>query len=358
MRTLLPLLALSIFGCGQQKDTEMWFGKVAAKDYDKSSCSHDYCCAESCSTSTDANGNETETCVCTATCYDHDYDYYWGFKYDWDLDGSADRFSYDGDPENDGWFAGMEGRSLTLQSCGDCSLRGNNKRVWNETRIGDSVAVPHTFDNYLLVDEDSLHLNVANYQPTVPVPSYPQGHDFHRFNSAVNVGTQMDAAGWNSFLAKKNTSLGHKMQVHMMVVATTDQNPQYAAALEEAWKLGKKNNAIFVFGVDNEGFIQWSSLVSFSGVEMMRIRVRDDFPGLHINASETRDLVLSTTVEHYERDPMADKEYLMRNTWWYRWRWFIHAPLLLALGLLLVLVATGSIGGAGAYAVTRRRRRY
>jgi len=363
MKQLLTLLPLTtLLACGQQRDTEMWFGRVVAEKHTDVACTHEYCADEVCScTSEDDDGNCTsESCSCVRYDTHHDRDRWWGYAYDWNLDGSADDLYFDGDGLDDGeesWGKSLAGQWVTLEDCGDCWLSKGKQRVWDATEIGDPVAVPHAFDNYLLVDEESLHLNTTAYAPVVSVPPYPQPHSFHRYNSAVNAGTKMDAQTWNAFLAEKNTLLGNKKQVHMMVVATSDQNPLWADALEEKWKLGKKNNAIFVFGVDKEGIIQWSRLVSFSSVEMMRIRVRDDFKGMHVNDASTAEQVVSLTTEHFNRDPMADKEYLMRNTWWYRWRWFILTPLMGLIGLLGFGLATGTIGG-GAYAATRRRRRY
>lgn len=319
MRLAFSLIALlSLSACVRGRDEEMWFGKVAGKEHTDEPCSHTYCASERC-TSTDDDGHCTST---TCDRYDtrHNRDLWWGFAYDWDLDGQPDRFTYDGDSENDGFLSKMSGRWVTLKDCGDCSLNAAEQQVWNGTKLGDDVAVPHIFENYLLVDRDSLILNETNYIPARPIPEYPHGYLFHRFNSAVNAdGTKIDVVTWNAFLAHWNTHFGHSKQVHMMVVATYDPNPLYADALAQAWLLGKKNNAIFVFGLNPDDTIKWARLVSFSDLESMRRHVRDDFTGLHVNDQKTALLVKDLTHDYYQRDPMKDKEYLLRNSFWNRW---------------------------------------
>jgi hypothetical protein len=336
MRTILPIIALSALTLGsgcKQHDTEMWFGQVADLKYDKSPCSHSYQDCQTCTRRRSDGSTYSESCNCV-TKHRHIYDYLWAVAYDWDLNGSADKLSWDGDATNDGMFAGMEGSYRTFKDCGDCRLNAQEKQLWNSFDVGDRVAVPHQFENFLLVDPDSLHLNATSYVPASGLPNYPGYHNYHRFNSAINTGTGMDTNTWNAYLAEQNAQLGHEHQVHMMVVATYDSNPMYADALAEKWVLGKKNNAIFVFGLNSDDTINWSRLVSFSDVEMMRIRARDDFAGQHINGKDTAEEVVSITAEHFERGRMADKAYLMRNTWWYRWRWFILIPLGAVLGFL------------------------
>lgn len=354
--SLIAIMATSLLGCSQGMDTEMWFGKVADKGHTDKPCSHVYCSGEVCTT--DANGVSSCTCVAWSTY--HNRDRWWGFSYDWDLNGTADRFYFDGDDQDDGeegWAKSFQGKWVTLHECGDCWLPRGKQRVWDETDRGDSIAVPHSFENYLIVDPESLYLNETAYVPTQPLPDYPLAYNFHRFDSAVNVGTGMDEDTWNSYLAHWNTLLGNNQQVHVMAVATYDPDPLYANALEERWLLGKKNNAIFVFGLNKDDTIKWSRLISFSDLETLRRHARDDFQGLHINEQATADLVVTLVKDHYERDPMKDKEYLLRNTFWGRWGGWIMALLaIVAVGVGGVFIVGSGLAslGPGYYGVRRR----
>ena len=331
MITKLSILAISVAACVQQ-DTEIWFGQVAGKEADKSSCTHSYEVCQTCSSTKSDGTVESESCNCT-THYHHTFDYRWSVRYDWDLNGSADDFYWDGDSTNDGVLAMIRGEDRIFKECGDCSLSLEEQRIWTYIERGNRAAVPHYFDNYLLVDPKTLRLNTTEYAPA-SLPSYPAVYDFHEFDSAINVNTRMDKKLWNMFLAEHNARLGFKLQTHMMVVATYDPNPLYADALASKWVLGKKNNAIFVFGLNSDDTIAWSRLVSFSNVEMMRLRVRDDFVGQHINDQATLNKVASITSEHFKRGQMEDYKYLMRNTWWHRWRWLVLAPIAIVIGVI------------------------
>ena len=325
--SLLSVAAISmaLSGC-VATDTETWFGVVADKKYDVSSCSHSYDCNCVCTSRDDDGGCEHESCQ---TCYDHDKDFYWGVSYDCNLDGRADGFSWDGKKDNESFMS--RGSYLEFESCGDCSLNKGRQKIWDGIQLGDGAAVRHSFKNYLLVDPDTLHLNKTAYVPEQAIPGYPQVYSFHQLNSAMGMNTGMDTRAWNAFLKEQNVLLGNKLQVHMLAVATYDPNPLYADALAAKWVLGKKNNAIFVFGLNEDDSIKWSRLVSFSSVEMMRVHVRDGFANMHINDQDVMSKVVQITTDDFKRDHMADKAYLMRNTFWYRW-----GP---AMGISLLLLA-------------------
>lgn len=322
-------LAISVFllslGCAGS-DTEMWFGRVADKEYDRSSCSHDYEVCDTCTRENSDGSSSSYDCNCS-THYEHSWDYYWGVSYDYNLDGHPDE-------------------KRTFESCGDCSLNARKSRLWDSFEVGQPAAVMHTYTNYLLMDENNSDFVRTDYEPTVAVPNYPSGYDFHRFDSAMSAGAPLDRRQWNKFLSESNVEMGSKYQVHMMVVATKDPNFEWSLALAEKWNLGKKNNVIFVFGVDESEKIIWSRLVSFSPVEMMRIRVRDDFPGMSINDSDTMELVKSTTSSNFHRQEMAEKEYLKYNSSSYIFMSYFFPIILVALiGALGFALYFGRIGG-------------
>jgi hypothetical protein len=245
-----------------------------------------------------------------------DYDFI--VKYDYNLNGKADDWR-------------------TFRSCGDCSLWGKDKAIWDDIKKGQWAVFPHSFNNYLLVDEDSLVLPAvdSDYAPS-QIPGFGGLLEWDNFHSAISAGSAVSRKtldDWNDFLLKENARLGHRHQVHIMTVFTKDQDPRYADALAHAWKLGKKNNAIFVFGVDSGSEITWARLVSFSENAFLKAHVENAFQGADPASQDTKKLVTSLVSKHFKRDSMSDMRYLMEGTWWFQWRAWI-------VGLMWIFIMT------------------
>ncbi len=134
-----------------------------------------------------------------------------------------------------------------------------------------------------------------------------------------------------------NADLGGKKQVNIVVIATKETDPHYAEFVEHEWLYGKKNDLIFVLGAPDGNTIEWARIVTISNVEMLKIRARDEMPGMKLtDAGETLGYIRALVEEDFTRTPMAEYEYLASAA----------KPTPFALGFLYFLAIVGSVVGS------------
>lgn len=256
-------------------DTELLGGRVVVKDYDMSSCSHSYSC----------NCKTTDKSRSCDTCYHHTFDYEYYVKVSGGLYHSA--------------------------SCGDCS----SPRWWDVTNVGDPVVIPHSYQNYLLADPNSLL-----------IPTRPQGVSgtdiprdrlvatTHQIHGLPVIGDGVNVpAGMLDQLRVWNADHGAQKQAHINVVLTSNPDPQYADLLAHEWMLGPKNSVIFVIGVDPQvSQIRWGRLVTFSEDTELRRWVRDEISSIPVE--NLIDTLGDQVMKLHQRTPMATLEYLQKMT--------------------------------------------
>lgn len=280
-------LGFSVAKCNAMMDTEVWSGRITAKPSGSEHCCHCRTVCDTCTT-TDADGNtSTSSCNCREEC-DHFRDYWWAVDV-------------------------TTGDRVYIDTCEPNSR--NVPRAWTNARIGEAAAVEHSYKNYLKADPESVLLqssSVSDMQKAdFKTPRYPKVHSHYRINRAINLGTDMSVPHWNRELMELNADLGSAKQVNIVVIATTESEPRYADHIEKEWLYGKKNDLIFVLGAPNGNDVKWARVVTISRVEMLKIKARDELPGLKLNEPEkTIDSVKMLVVNHFERTPMAEFEYL------------------------------------------------
>lgn len=252
-------------------DTELWGGVVTTKDYSTSICNH---------TRTVCSGSgKSKTCT---TVRDHTRDYYFWIKTDQAGDWTAE--------------------------CGDCSPPS----WWENTTIGDHVAIPHSYQNYLLADENSLArppkpVGVSGHN--IPRKSLVRTHNEIHGDPVISDGVDYSeelvtaVKAWNSIN-------GAKKQAYITLVLTTNSNPEYANLLAHTWYLGPKNGLTFVMSL-NEGIIQWARLVSFSEDTSLHRWTADELTGYPLESAW--ELISEAVLQEHTRTPMKNYEYLKKN---------------------------------------------
>ncbi len=223
-------------------DTEYWSGRVTKKIADTQHCCH---CHDVC-TGHNAKGQCTShTEVCS---HSHDYR--------WDLQLST-------------------GDKVEIESC---SGFNNPPADWTNAKVGDAAVAPHLFYNYLLADPETLVRKSTSVQGTAP--KYPNLHNHYKLERAINLGTQMNPAQWSRGLDEILADIGKPKKVNIVVVATTNPNPEYAEVVERDWLYGKLNDAIFVLGAPDGVNIAWAQVVTLPGANnMLKVNARDALIG-------------------------------------------------------------------------------
>jgi len=327
------VISLLIFGGYQMSkwnsmsDTEYHNGRVSAKEHFNRSCSHSYECNCTC-ISYDENLDCTfEICD---TCYDHNRDYFWDLGF-------------------------TTGDNVRVETCGDC--RGKEVPLWDKAYIGEPATIPHSYTNYLLADPESLLETKGVAEQFSSLPNHPEGFGLYKANRFVSTDvTVHDTQAWNDGLAEINADLGAKKEVTISVVATYTKDPMFSKGLEEKWLFGDKNDLTYVFGVDDKNQVAWARVVSFSAIPELRVRVRNEAPGLNLNdVQNSLSYIRATTNQYFERTSMETISYLKSAS--------KPSPGGLALLYVLTILSTGFaaayfLNEDPFYSRIRRYRRY
>lgn len=259
-------------------DVEFLNGEVLSKQRVEVSCEHSYQCSciQSCSTS---NGTTSCSTSCS-TCYEHLNDY------DWEVVSNVGHFD----------IARIDRRGEKMPA------------RWAAVRIGEPVALPHTFVNYIKGSRQNV-LNRGAESITYPMPTYPTPYDYYRADRFVTVGVfRKDAAQWNLEISNALKKLGPSRQVNLVIVLTKYPE-EYADQLNAAWLGGKKNDVIVVIG-DNTGVASWVKVLSWTKREDFKIQLRDRLIGSSLEPAATVNTIAESINSNFVRASSAEFEYL------------------------------------------------
>lgn len=254
---------------GSIQATEHLNGRILEKVEDTQSCCH---CHQECA-STDSKGN----CTSYREVCSHSYDYYWDLK-------------------------------TTVGTIGieDCSGSSTPPRVWVNAKVGEPASTTHLYSNYLLADPDSLFVHDTMGKFEKQIPEYPEIRDHYKLDHVVG---PVIPDGWQDAVREINADIGHSNQVDLTLVTTYSKEPTFAQALEAKWLYGPKNSLNIVMGIDGDT-IRWVRVVTFSRVEMLKVRLRDQLQGLKVSDPKVLEVVRSEVSTGFRRTAMAEFEYL------------------------------------------------
>lgn len=296
---VLLLIGFQVARYGALSDTEIWNGYITKKDDGTQKCCH---CHDVCDAHDKKGRCKSSHEVCA-----HFRDYWWSVSVS---TGDTIKDSCSGTSSDPGW--------------------------WSSAFVGEPASVPHSYTNYLLADPDSILLQRAD-TTAISVPTYPKVFDRFQITRFSAGGTRAPVQEWDNALDIINSDLGHKKQVNIIVIATTEPSPTYADVVEQQWLFGKKNDLIFVLGAPNGDTIEWAKVVTISNVEMLRLTARDEMPGKHLSdVVETSGYIRGLVESQFNRTPMAEYEYL----------WASAQPSTLSTVLLYLLAIAGAVGGS------------
>jgi hypothetical protein len=190
----------------------------------------------------------------------------------------------------------------------DCSGSDDPPDVWVEARVGEPAAVEHRYTNYLLADPDSLMVHTIPVNFYDQVPEYPNVHAKYKVDHVI--GDRVSSASLlQPALRELNADIGASNQVDVTLLLTGIQDPTYAQAVEAKWLYGPKNSITIVAGLRGDT-VQWVRVVTFSKVEMLKVRLRDQLQGLTIDDPRFISTIRREITGGFRRTKMANFEYL------------------------------------------------
>lgn len=262
----------------QTADIEIWNGQVTGKEQDMVSCEHSY----SCNCRTDSKGNRS-----CDTCYEHSNDW------DWNVETTIGTITID-----------------------RIDRRGSDEPPrWTEAEVGQPVARPKSFTNYVKAVPQSLFN--TNQQALskygAEVPAYPSSvYDYHYINRILSAGVSIpDVATWNHNLALMLRDLGPSKQVNVVVVITKNADPMFEYALQGKWLGAKKNDVVVILGTPSYPAIEWVRVVSWTDNQLFKVQLRDELQDLKtVDQDKILGIIRSNVSKTFVRKQMKDFEYL------------------------------------------------
>jgi hypothetical protein len=259
---------------GALRDTEHLNGRITAKAEGTQHCCH---CHDVCD-SRDKKGN----CTSSHEVCSHFHDYWWALK-----------------------------TTVGEISIENCSGSSSEPRDWANARVGEPATVDHGYTNYLKADPNSLLVHSAMNQYGVRVPRFPEVYGHYKVNPVIGVGVPVPE-GWQEAVREVNADLGALKQVDVTVILTSIQDPTFAQAIESKWLYGPKNSLNIIIGADGDK-ASWVRVVTFSRVEALKVRLRDDIQGKALAGLDIPNTIHTLIRDQFKRTPMAEFEYLARS---------------------------------------------
>lgn len=304
---LVAVIGWSLAKWGSTRDTENLNGRITRKIDGTQKCCH---CQDVC-TKKDDKGN----CISYEEECSHFHDYYWKLA-----------------------------TSVGDIDVEDCSGYDNPPSEWERAFVGEPASVENGYTNYLLADPDSLMIHGVTDK--FRVPKYPRVKGLYQVNHVV--GDVSAPSGWQKEVREINADLGHSNQVDVTILLTSEKDPTYAQAVEANWLYGPKNSLNIVMGVDGDS-IRWVRVVTFSKVEMLKVRLRDQLQGLSLNDPKVLNIIRSEIKSGFHRTAMADFAYLASSAQPKGWALFglIVLQLVVSVGLSILMHTKDVFGDEG-----------
>lgn len=299
---------------GSLQSIEHWNGRLTDKRSGSQKCCHcqNVCatCSESYTDSSGRSATRTVSCNCHEEC-DHLFGDYW-----WKLDVST-------------------GDTITVKDC--ASSQSDEPEEWTKAHIGEAASVAHYYTNYLKADPESLLRRRGNPLVT-QVPDFPKIYGAYKTDKVIGLNVPVPAA-WQEGLRELNATIGNEKQIDVAIILTNMSDPTFADAIEERWLYGPKNAFIVVMGV-TEDTITWARSVTLSHVEPLKIKVRNELPGMKLGDPAVITYLGEAVHQGFVRTPMAEYEYLASaatpSTGWLIALYLFHIAASIALALYFI----------------------
>lgn len=285
------LFIFFLFVVASLADTEVINGIVTAKSQETVSCSHSYKCNP-----TEVYDHETGTTETVyETCYYHDFDY------DWVVYTSVGNVTVDRIDE--------QGISTPAR--------------FEAARVGEPASLTSLYINYFLADPESLFLYSERISENYDgkLPAYPMPYDLYRYSRVINQ-TNLNVEAIEYMLNAEVARMASNKQLNLIAVITDSPTDDFYYALMSAWKGGKKNDVIMVFGVDSDYTVKWfrsTSLAKGKGNHLLHSYLARVTEGKKLS-EELVATQLQLIEKHFTRlsmDEFSFKKYMVDIPLWF-----------------------------------------
>jgi len=120
---------------------------------------------------------------------------------------------------------------------------------------------------------------------------------------AVNDSASKRLAWWNA-------QLGSVKQVHMNIIVFHNKTIRSAEMQRSYWKGGNKNEFILCIGVDSNNKIQWTKVISWTEIEILKLRVERSVASMDFNLPTIVDTMAINVRKDFKRKEFKDFKYI------------------------------------------------
>lgn len=271
-------------------DTEIWSGKIVAKDRDHGHYKRSYDCR--CRTVTSGTGKNKSSRRECDTCYEDRY------TVKWTTNSTVGAFTID-------------------------SLDRTTRRVYDEPdpdrytiiKVGDPASKTNSYTNYIQAVPSSLFTPAAadlKAKFAGLVPAYPDTiYDLYKVDRFLTPGWNVaDAAAWNTDISNVLRDLGPKKQVNLIVVVAKTDDSNYEYALRDAWQGANKNDVVLIVGSTQYPKIDFVRVLSWTKNESFKVQLRDAVMERGTIDRNVIALCASQIEQNFQRREMKEFSYL------------------------------------------------
>lgn len=312
---LIPILGIVIAKCvsvySQTRATEYWNSYLVWAEYVEPWSTWDEETCERCTETCTGSGDDE---VCTETCVEYDCSHCdesgpsWTA---WDNLGRSYGISQDhferlckiwGKRE----FVELDRYIVKHFGCGvdGDEYVTSHDGVFEHTQ---PVCTQHTYENrvrssksifnFQKVDKkDVAAYGLVDYRPA----------DLFNYNpifGIVNDSASKRLTWWNAHL-------GSQKQVHMNIIVFQNKTISAAEMQRSYWKGGNKNEFILCIGIDNNYKIQWTKVISWTEVEILKLKVERSVANMEFNLPAIVDTMAVNVRNEFKRKEFKDFKYI------------------------------------------------
>lgn len=309
IQTVIGVIAVAVlYSVGkysQIQDYEIWNGEVVSKERLRESCpigwvdyTDNFCrhyATRSVKTGTQTCTGSGKDRRCTDD-YKTQYNYYYSWEQNWLVHSNIKQ----------SW----EITRVDAQGA-------NIPPRWAEVKVGDPVSKTNSYDNYVKAASNSLFNKDKNLaeQYEAFIPEYPiEIFDYYRVDRVLTSVdfTIPNIEEYNDLLPNILKVLGPNKQANVVMLFTDISDKGFSNAVIHSWQGAKKNDIVIIVSIYPNRTIRWVHIHSWSKNKMFNVVMRDELLDLGSieNAEKVIELVRNTTMDHFERIPMAEFEYL------------------------------------------------
>lgn len=193
---------------------------------------------------------------------------------------------------------------------------GDGRFYYSNWNHADETFVPvttgHSYTNKVQASKKSLFHFVEvkkNEVKEYGLIELPEIYSYYKMQYISGNGPKYTEA--STKLEKLNAALGRKKQVQMRIIVFNNQPIEAALKQEAYWQGGNKNEFIVCVGVDKNYNVKWSHVISWTPVELLKIKVRDYSRSIgKLDLEKIVDYMGEEIDKSFERKHFKDFDYL------------------------------------------------